>query len=222
MTNRVLVAAVLASCLAACGKSQQQQQADEAAKKVEQGAQQMQQGADKMAQGAKAGSQQMAEGLAQMAQGFQQMAQGAVKTVDYEQLKALLPDVAGWTKSDVKGQQMSMPVATSHAEARYHKDDSHIDLEITDTALSQLLLAPLSMFLASGYSERSDDGFKRATKVGGQPGMEEWNVSSKRGEITAVVANRYIVKATGHDVDGIDPVRKVVEAVDVSKLAALK
>jgi hypothetical protein len=220
----LLLTAVVAIAAVACGKSEQQKQADKAAEQVQQGAAAMQQGAQQMANAAQNSSQQMANGLQAMAQGFQQMAQGAAantKSVDYEQLKALLPDVGGWTKTNAKGEEMSMPVSYSRAEAQYSKDPSHIDLEITDTALSQLLLAPMSIFLNSGYSERSDDGFKRAAKVGNQPGYEEWNTGSKRGEVTAVVNGRFVVHATGNDVESIDPVRKVVESVDLSKLAAL-
>jgi hypothetical protein len=175
---------------------------------------QQSQGAEALKQGA--------QGMEQMAKGFQQMAQGAAKPVDFEQLKAVLPEVSGWTRTDVRGEQVNMPIAISRAEARYQKDNGNIELEITDTALSQLLLAPLSMFLASGYEERSDDGHKRAVKVGGQPGMEEWNARSKRGEVTAVVGNRFIVKATGRDVADLAAVRQVVELVGFNRLAALK
>ena len=189
---------------------------------MEEGAQQVQKAAEQMAKDAQGSSAQMAAGLQQMAQGFQQMAQGAAKPVDFEQLKGALPEVSGWTMSDARGEQVNMPVAISRAEARYTKDNSRVELEIVDTALSQLLLAPMSMFLGSGYSERSDDGFKRAAKVGGQPGFEEWNTNDKRGEVTAVVANRFIVKGTGHQVDNLETVKTVVEAVDLGKLAALK
>jgi hypothetical protein len=88
--------------------------------------------------------------------------------------------------------------------------------------MSQLLLAPMTMFLATGYSERSDDGFKRASRLKGNPGFEEWRTASKHGEVTTVVANRFIIKATGNDVDSIDVVRQSLEAVDLGKLAALK
>jgi hypothetical protein len=219
MRTRFIVGVALLA--ASCGGGEPQRAAD-AARNVEQGAQAMQQGAEKMAQGAQQSADQMARGLQQMAQGFAQMAQGAAKSVDYEQLKPLLPDVDGWTKSGVKGEQVSAPVSMSRAEARYARENSRVELEIVDTALSQLLLAPMSMFLAVGYAERSDDGFKRAARIGGPPGIEEWNVESKRGEVTAVVANRFIVKATGHDVASLDPVKAVVEAVDLSKLASLK
>jgi hypothetical protein len=221
MTKPILMVCLAAAAAVACGRSEQQQM-EEAAKKVEQGAQQMQKAAEEMAKGAQAGTDQMAKGLQQMTRGLQQMAQGTAKPVDYEQLKELLPEVNGWTMSDARGEQVNMPVAISRVEAQYNRDNSRVELEIVDTALSQLLLAPMSMFLASGYSERSDDGFKRAAKVGGQPGIEDWNARSKRAEVIAVVANRFIVKATGHGVNALDPVRDIVEAVDLSRLASLK
>jgi X-X-X-Leu-X-X-Gly heptad repeat protein len=222
VTKRIIVASLVLTALAGCGKSAEQKPAGEVASTPAEGASKMQQGAEQVAKGAQQGSDQMAQGLQQMAQGFQQMAQGSATAVDYEALKALLPDVDGWAKSDTKGEQLSMPVQYSRAETRYQKDESRVELEITDSAMNQLLLAPMSMFLASGYSERSDDGYKRAAKVGGYPGLEEWNTESKRGEVTAVVNNRFIVHGTGHDIDNLDPVRKVVESVNLSKLAALK
>jgi len=40
-----------------------------------------------------------------MAEGLQRMAKNAAKPVDYEELKALLPEIDGWKKSDAKGEQ---------------------------------------------------------------------------------------------------------------------
>jgi hypothetical protein len=152
----------------------------------------------------------------------QPAARPTVKATDYEELKVLLPDVAGWTKSDVAGEEVSMPETHSRATARYTRNDSHIELDITDTGLSQLLLGPLSVFLASGYTERSDNGFKRALTISGQPGLEDWNGAAGRGEVTALVGSRFVVKAIGHDVSSIDSVRSVVAAIDFPRLAAIK
>lgn len=217
----MIVAGAVLTLSMGCGGSQDQQQS-QGAEQLKQGAATMQQGAEAVAKATGQSADQMAQGLQQMAQGFQQMAQGAAKPVDFEGLKALLPEPSGWTRTNARGEQANMPIAISRAEARYQKGDATIELEITDTALSQLLLAPLSMFLGAGYSERSDEGFKRSTKIGGQPGYEEWNAESKHGEVTAVVANRFIVKADGRDVQDLAPVRQLVEAVDLSKLAGLK
>jgi hypothetical protein len=201
-----------------CGKSAEQEAAESAAKAAEQVAK----GAEQMAQGA-AGSaqQQMAQGMQQMAQGLQQL-QGNAQVVDFEKLQAMLPEVPGWTRSEPRGEQMSMGIKMSRAEARYTNGDSTIRLEIQDTALSQMLLAPLSIFMASGYSERSSEGYKRSTSIGGQPGFEELRKNSREGEVTVVVGNRFIVSARGDEVDSTEPARKLIEAVDLAKLATMK
>lgn len=205
---------ILCGLIAACGKSPEQKQTEAAAKSVQEGAKKVAEGAEKAAQS----QAQVTQGLQQVTQGLQQLGQSKVRPFDFEVLKAALPDVGGWTRTNVKGEQVSMGVATSRAEARYHKDGSEVELEIVDTAFSQLLLAPISMFLVSGYDERSDEGFKRALKVAGQPAFEEWNQRSARGEVTAVVAGRFILHARGHDVKSIDPVRAMIEAVDLKLL----
>ena len=223
MKRMMLIGGLMAAiATTACGKSEEQKQTEAAAEQMKKGAEQVAKAAESAAASGQSSSAQMAQGLQQMAQGFQKMAQGAAKPVPFEDLKALLPVVDGWTQSDAKGEEMNMPVAHSQAEARYRKDNSRIELTITDSALNQLLLAPMTMFLVSGYSERSDEGFKRAVKVGGQPGFEEWNKGSRRAEVTAVVGNRFVVSATGRDVDGVEVVRKVVESVDLNKLSGLK
>lgn len=218
MTKRIMIASLALAAAVGCGRSEERQ-AEEAAQQIQEGAEQVQRAAEQMAQG---GADQMAQGLQQMTQGLQQMAQGQGEVVDFEVLKALLPEVNGWTQSGARGEQVSMPMKFSRAEARYSRGEGNVELEITDSALNQMLLAPLSMYLAAGYAERSDEGFKRAAKIGGHPGIEDWNSASKRGEVTAVVNNRFVIQATGHDVDDLSAVRQIVDAVDLSRLAALK
>jgi len=144
------------------------------------------------------------------------------RAVDYERLKDLLPDIDGWARSDTTGEQHTTPAAFARARAVYRTAESRIELVITDSAFSPMVLAPVSIFLAPGYSERSDDGFRRAVKVGGQPAVEQWNSGSRRAEVTALVANRYLVRASGDDVSGVEPVLAAVESVNLARLAALK
>jgi hypothetical protein len=175
--------------------------------------------------GAENSFDQMAKGMEQFAQGLQQMAEsggGSATPVAFESLQALLPEVSGWTRSNARGEQMSAPVAFSRAEAHYQNGDAEIELEITDTALSQLLIAPFSMFLASGFEERSSEGFKRATTIGSSPGFEEWTHGSQSGEVMTFVGKRFVVHGKGNGVASLDPIKQVVQAVDMEKLAALR
>jgi hypothetical protein len=224
-----IVAALSALAVAACGQSPSQKSADEskpaasAAPKNNAGSE----GAATSPQSAKQSADQLAQGLQQMAQGLQQLgakdASGKpVAPVDFEKLEALLPNPSGWTKGKPSGQQTTMVVSTSNAQASYTKGDANVQLEITDSALNQMLLAPMSFMLAAGYSERTSSGYKKSMSLGGSPGFEEWNSDDKHGEIGVVVGNRFIVSGKGDGLDNIDSLRSIVQGVDFAKLGALK
>lgn len=115
-----------------------------------------------------------------------------------------------------------MGVMVSHAKAEYAKDESTIDLVITDSSFNELLLSPLSMYLSPGFSERTSEGYTKSARMAGHPGFEKWNADARRAEVTVIVGNRFIVQGVGHNVDNVDPVRALVQAVELSKLAALK
>jgi hypothetical protein len=40
--------------------------------------------------------------------------------------------------------------------------------------------------------------------------------------VTVILNNRFVVQATGHNVDSIEPVRAVLQSLDLARLAALK
>jgi TolA-binding protein len=202
--------------VAGCGSSQKATETKPAEKSAATG------GAASGSGQATQGAQQMAQGLSQLAQGLENMSKNAAKPVDFEELKTLIPDVAGWTKGEVKGEQVSVGISQSSARGKYTKGDATLELEITDSALNQLLLAPLTMMLAPGFEEKSDDGYHKSVQVGGFPGFEEWEKDAKHAQVTAVVANRFIVSANAHDVESADAALKAVEAVNLTKLSGLK
>jgi hypothetical protein len=209
MTRSLSIGFVVIALTAAtaCGKSAEEQQAEEAAKAV-------QTGADAMAQGAAT----VAKGLEQMAQS----AGGKVEVLPFETLGTALPDVSGWERGKVTGSSTAFPMAMSQTEATYTNGNAEIEVEIIDTALNQMLFAPFSMYLAANYSERTSDGYRKGTTIKGEPGFEEVNTPDKTAEITLVVGKRFIVHARGRDVAGIEPVRAALERMDFSKLTAAK
>ena len=169
-----------------------------------------------------AGAKEVAAGAKQMAHGLEQMAQAAAKPVDFQELEALLPEVNGWKKTAAAGEMLSLPVPYALAHARYARDAATVDLEIEDTALSQVLLGPAAMFMSTGFEEKSDDGYTKALTLAGAPGYEDWNKTESTSELTLIIANRFIVRGKGKDVASVDPVRTVVQAVNLQKLAKLK
>lgn len=223
--TRQLTAGILAVALiaaTACGKSAEQKQAEEAAKAAGEAAK-------AAGEAAKAGADQMAQGAAAMAKGFEDLAKGMtgaatakVDVLPFEKLGEAFPDVSGWKRGEVRGESRNMPFAMSEASATYESGDSEVKLEVIDTALNQMILAPFSMFLVQNYSERSSDGYKKGVTFKGQPALEEVNHRNKSGELTVIIAKRFIVHARGRNVADVEPARTVLDKMDFAKLTAAK
>ena len=209
--KRVLIVGLgLAVAVAACGKSKEQKQAEQAA------------------QTAQTAAGEAAKGLEQMAKGLEAMAGGAksdqkaVDPVSFRDLIAMMPDLEGWEKQKPTGEKMTSPFAYSTAEADYTNGDARIQVKMTDSGFNQLLLTPYAMFLATGYEKETSDGYEKSTTVNGQPGWEKWDSSSKDGELNALVGKRFLVQIEGRQVEDAKVLHAVANKIDMGKLAALK
>ena len=142
--------------------------------------------------------------------------------VDFTQLMSVIPDLSGWTRSQPRGEQVMSGVAISTADAEYLNGDSIIKLSITDSAFSPLVLAPLEMVLKPKYSERSGESYRKYVSIDGQPGCESWQNDARDGDITILVSGRFVVNARGLNLSSIEPLQKLVKAIPIKRLAALK
>ncbi|MEX1129695.1 MAG: hypothetical protein WEB50_14095 [Vicinamibacterales bacterium] len=213
-----LMVGVLAAVLAAgCGKSEEEKRAEEAAKAAEQTAQSAEKAAGEAAKGLEA----MAKGLEQMAAGSSGD-QKASEPVKLQDLLATLPKIDGWEQQKPEGERMTSPFPTANAKATYTRGESRIEVEVVDSAFNQLLLAPVSMFLASGYSKETTTGYERSTTVNGQPGWEKWDSENKQGEVNALVGKRFLVTIEGSGIDGVQVLQDVASKMDFNRLASLK
>lgn len=134
----------------------------------------------------------------------------------------MLPEVLGWTRTTPRGALLASPAPFSKAEARYDRTPATVHVEVQDTALSQVLLAGMSMFLTAGYEERSADGYKKSGTYRGHPGFEEWKREPRRGEINILIAKRFIVSAIGQRLESMNELAEVVNALDLAKLPSVK
>ena len=151
-----------------------------------------------------------------------QVSQGA-KAVDHTALVAIVPAVTGWTRGEVSGSRdEAMGMSFSHVETEYTKNGLTVRLEIVDTALIPMLTMPFSMAASGAMNEKSAEGFKRGTTVNGSPGWEEWTNDGKNGDVNVLVAGRFIVHGSGSDLPGLEPIKEIMTAVAMTRLAALK
>jgi len=209
--RRFAVAVMAAVLVAGCSKSEQEKQAEEATK-----------AAAESAQGLAKGAEDMAKGLEAMAKGMQQMGASAAEPVSFRDLQAVFVPFEGWEMGKPTGEKMSVPVKFSQAEVTYRSGEASIEAKIVDSALNQILLAPLSMFLVSGYEKESNEGYEKSTNVAGHPGWEKWNSEGKDGEVNAVVNRRFIVTVEGNDIPDTKVLHQLAAKLDLGKLAAMK
>jgi hypothetical protein len=219
-------AVIIAALCAGCGKSEEQKQAEKAAEDLKKAAESL--GAAAAQTGQAAATQGMND-AAKALQGMAAALGGAtggdgkpVEPVSFQTLQAHLPKVSGWEMDEPEGERMTAPFPFSQVEAKYQKGDARIDTKIVDTGFAQMLIAPWSMMLASGYSKESSRGYEKATTVGGNPAFEKWDKASKNGELNVLVGKRFMVTIEGHDVADMKTVQDFASNINFGAIAAAK
>jgi hypothetical protein len=215
-----------------CGKSEEQKAAEKAADDARQAAEAVKKAAESAAAaGTAAGAAAAAQGLEGFAKAMEGVA-GAmagkgpdgkpVEPVSFRELQTALPEVSGWKREEPRGEKMTSPIPFSQTEVQYSMGDAQVEVKIVDSAFSQLMIAPWSMFLVTGYEKESSDGYEKSVLVGGNPGFEKWNKNSKDGELNLVVAKRFLVTINGNNIDDTKVLQEFASKLDTGKLASLK
>jgi hypothetical protein len=227
MTMRKMLSVVVMAAMfaAACGKSEEQKQAEKAAEELKKAAEAMGQAAAQAGTAAAAqGTTDMAKAMAGMAAAMNgKTADGKpIEPVPFQTLQTALPEVSGWKMDKPRGERMNMPVAFSGTSTNYRNGEQRIDLEITDTARSPMVMGPFKMLAAAGYSRESSDGYEKATSFGAHSAYEKWSPERKAGEFSVLVADRFVVQLKGRRIDDIATLRDFAGKIDLGKIAAMQ
>lgn len=172
---------------------------------------------------------EMARGLEAVAERMQQRAEmPPADPVDFRRLKALLPEqLAGLPRTEASGKRSRMGegFGISQAEARYAPEDGsgRLQVEIADLGGAGPFgtMAALGFGAIAEYEEESDTGYKRSRRIDGHPGYEEYDSRYGRGEIAALIADRFSVKVTGRDMN-MKMVERAIASIDFDALEAMK
>ena len=232
MRSRIRIAPLVALMLlaAGCGKSAEQQAKEDTAKKLSDAGKQMEQAAKDMEDAAKKGGQGMADAMAKMgiavggAVGEAAKSVGsAVEPVDFRELKALLPENIGAMKrSSAEGEKGgALGIVVSHAEGRYQGEGGSADLKITDPGTLSGFAAMAAMWMNMELDKETDTGYEKTGTANGRRFHEKYDKSSKSGEYTIVVGNRFMVEINGHGID-MPTMKKAVDQINLAKLESMK
>jgi hypothetical protein len=146
-------------------------------------------------------------------------------SVDFRQLKTLLPNtLPGFQRTAASGDQTgAFGMTLSKAEGRYESSDNRsIDLTISDIgSMSGLAAMATYAWTASSFDRETDTGYEKTTTFKGYKAYEKYDKDSQDSEIAVMVKDRFVVEAQGNAVK-MDELRRVLDQVDLGKLADLK
>jgi hypothetical protein len=146
-----------------------------------------------------------------------------VDVVDFKTLTAMLPaSLSGMKRTDAKGQsQGAVGVKTSSADADYQGDNgAGVHIEISDmSGLSGLM--DMAGALVQNTTSESDSGYERNKDISGRSVHEKYDVKSRKGDLSVLLAKRFQVELTGDGVD-MGSLEQALGQVDLARLESMK
>lgn len=145
----------------------------------------------------------------------------APPATDPEVLKGYLPNsIAGFTRTEVSASSGGVGgIQGSGAEGVYTKGDSRLTVQVMDMGAAGALAGMAGAFNVNSSKETAS-GYEKVGKVGGRLTQESYDRSSKRGEYSVLVADRFMIQAEG-DGATMDDLKAAVGAVGIPRLESL-
>ncbi|MEO8575932.1 MAG: hypothetical protein ABI556_04495 [Gemmatimonadales bacterium] len=148
-----------------------------------------------------------------------------VETVDFRELKALLPGSAGGiARTDASGEKSgAMGIMVSSAEGTYESaDGKQVTLKISDIGSLSGVAGMTGYAWANNEIDReSDNEYEKSTTFKGYKALEKYNKKTHSGDLSVLIGGRFVVEAQGSNVD-MKALKDVLASVDLKKLDGMK
>jgi hypothetical protein len=146
-----------------------------------------------------------------------------VEALAPDRMKSFLPATLGGMKitESSASRNGALGMQVSEAKATYGDGAGHsMDVEITDMGSAKGLMGIASAINVE-EDKQTQTGYEKTYKQGENLIHEEWDNSSKHGEYSVMLAQRFMVKVDGH-AGSVDELKAAVNSVDLAGLAALR
>jgi hypothetical protein len=219
MNTRLAVGGFCLSILSlvGCGQNNTEKRLEEASKKMEEAGKQME-------EAARQGGAGMGEAMKKMGEAFGTATGKKVTPVDFRELKALLPEaLPGMKRTRAEGERAAaMGMNMSKAEGEYESEGSNMRISLMDMgSLSGMAAMATVGWAMAEIDKETESGYERTSTYQGYKSHEEYNRESKDGEVTVLVADRFVVEVRGNNLP-IETIKAALGNVDLNKLAAMK
>lgn len=145
----------------------------------------------------------------------------APEAVQPDVLKAYLPEgVAGYARTEVSTGAGGMAgAAGSQAQGVYTKGDAKLSLSVSDLGAAGALAGIASAFNVQSSTEK-DGKYEKVGKVGGRMTQESYDRTTKHGQYSVLVAERFMIAVEGEGAS-MDELKAAVAAVKPDRLEGL-
>ncbi|MGB3542177.1 hypothetical protein, partial [Rubrivirga sp.] len=143
--------------------------------------------------------------------------------VDAEALRALLPaEIGGVPRSEAEvAADSALGVSISQAEGRYAFEGGSYVVRFTDYADLETMGIMGLGWIQADFDRQAGAASERTVEVDGRRGFRRYDPSSRSGEFSVAVADRFHVRVTGTGVDD-DDLEAALGTVDLEALAGLQ
>jgi len=151
----------------------------------------------------------------------------AAVLVDFRELKALLPlELPKLKRTKASGEKSgAMGMSVAMAEGAYEGEGDNggtVNIKITDMGgMGGMMMFAQAAWLKAEVDRESDDGYEKTTTYAGFKALEKYSTQNKDGEITVMVANRFMVEVSGSKVD-MAVIKEAAAKIDLKKLSTMK
>ena len=195
--------------LAACGKSDEQKAAEALALQLQEAGKQL---------GGNAATSGIGAGVGAGVK--------ATDAVDFRELKALLPEeLAGMKRGEADGQKsgaMGFTMSTAEASSASPDGNSTLQVKISDVgAMTGMGAMAAYAWAAAEIDRESGNTYEKTMTIKGYRGYEKYDKDSKWGELSVMVAGRFIVELNGNVVS-MDTMKEAFGKLDLDKLESMK
>jgi hypothetical protein len=149
---------------------------------------------------------------------------GKVESLAPDQIKTFLPEELGGLKRTQQAVERNGAIGMqiSKATATYSDGaDRTLQLEIVDAGSLKGIVGFASGWAGVEQERQTDSGYDKTYRSDGQLVHEQWNNTTKSGEYSRFIADRFSVKVTGQASD-IGVLKQAAAGINESGLAALK
>ncbi len=153
----------------------------------------------------------------------ERQAKGDTVAIPYKDLQAYLPSsVSNFEKDgEPSGESVNaMGMSYSVANQRFSKGDSKLNVSLMDYNAAFGVLSMATTMLSSGYSVDNDTEHIGSVKFDqeGMKGWEDFKKKEKRGTLTAVINDRFLINIEASNIESTESLQEIVKSMDLKKL----